>query len=152
MDCSPHKWSYKDHKTYNGIYDVINIKSWQKAKLCNSSLYLHFFSVSCKLRFILFFNFILFLNFTILCQWKDWWWSLSSNALATWCKWLTHWPRSSCWERLKEGGDSGGRGRDVWMASWNQWTQTCLDKLRENEGLGDLACCSPEGSKELDVT
>ena len=31
-------------------------------------------------------------------HWKDWCWS--SNISATWCKDLTHWERSWCWERL----------------------------------------------------
>ena len=30
---------------------------------------------------------------------KDWWWSWSSNTLATWCKEPTHWKRPWCWER-----------------------------------------------------
>ena len=53
---------------------------------------------------------------------KDWWWSWSSNTLATWCKELAHWKRLWCWERLKAGGEGGDRGWDVWMASPSQWT------------------------------
>ena len=34
-------------------------------------------------------------------HWKVWFWSWSSNILATWCKELTHWKRPWCWERLK---------------------------------------------------
>ena len=30
-------------------------------------------------------------------HWEDWWWSWSSNPLATWCKELTHWKRPWCW-------------------------------------------------------
>ena len=30
--------------------------------------------------------------------------------LATWCKELTHWERSWCWERLKAGGEGDDRG------------------------------------------
>ena len=48
-------------------------------------------------------------------------WSWSSNTLATWCKELTHWKRSWCWERLRAGGEGGGRGWDGWMASKTQW-------------------------------
>ena len=46
----------------------------------------------------------------------------SSNALATWCKELTHWKRPRCWERLKAGGEAGIRGWDGWMASPTWWT------------------------------
>ena len=52
-------------------------------------------------------------------HWKDWCWS--SNALATWCKELTHWKRPWCWERLKAGGEADNRGWDGWMASLTQW-------------------------------
>ena len=44
------------------------------------------------------------------------------NTLATWCKELTHWKRSWCWERLKMGGEGDNRGWDGWMASLTQWT------------------------------
>ena len=42
-------------------------------------------------------------------HWKDWCWS--SRTLATWCKKLTHWKRSWCWERLKVGGEGDDRMR-----------------------------------------
>ena len=32
---------------------------------------------------------------------KDWFWSWSSNTLATWWEEPTHWKRPWCWERLK---------------------------------------------------
>ena len=51
-------------------------------------------------------------------HWKDWWWSWSSNTLATWCEELTHWKWPWCWERLKAGGGGDNRGWDCWMASW----------------------------------
>ena len=34
---------------------------------------------------------------TLTVHWKDWYWSWSSNTLATWCKELTHWKRPWCW-------------------------------------------------------
>ena len=37
---------------------------------------------------------------TLNIHWKDWCWS--SNTLATWCKELTHWKTSWCWERLRQ--------------------------------------------------
>ena len=45
-----------------------------------------------------------------------------SNTLANWCKELTHWKRSLCWERLKVGGEGDDRGWDGWMASLTRWT------------------------------
>ena len=45
-----------------------------------------------------------------------------SNTLANWCKELTHWKRSLCWERLKVGGEGDDRGWDGLMASPTRWT------------------------------
>ena len=53
---------------------------------------------------------------------KDWCQSWSSNTFATWCEELIHWKRSSCWERLKAGGEGDDRGWDGWMASMTRWT------------------------------
>ena len=39
------------------------------------------------------------------------------------------------------------RGWDGWMASPTQWTWVWV-----GDGQGDLACCSPWGGKELDMT
>ena len=44
-------------------------------------------------------------------------WSWNSNALATWCKELTHLKRPWCWESLKAGGEGDDRGWGGWMAS-----------------------------------
>ena len=54
-------------------------------------------------------------------HWKNWYWSWSSNTLATWCEELSHWKRPWCWERLK-AGEGDDRGWDDWMASSSQWT------------------------------
>ena len=51
-----------------------------------------------------------------------WFWSWSSNTLATWCEEPPHWKRLQCWERLKAGGEGGNRGWDGWMASPTRWT------------------------------
>ena len=59
---------------------------------------------------------------TLNIYWKDWYWSWSSNTLATWYKELTHWKRPWCWERLKAVGEGDDRGWDGWMASPTQWT------------------------------
>ena len=42
---------------------------------------------------------------------------LKLHTLATWCKELTHWKRSWCWERLRAGGEGDDRQWDGWMAS-----------------------------------
>ena len=84
-------------------------------------------------------------------HWKDWCWSWSSNALATWCEELTHWKRPWCWERLKGGGDGDDRGWDGWMASLTPWTWIWTGS-GSWYGQGSLACCSPWGCKELDMT
>ena len=47
---------------------------------------------------------------------------LKLNNLATWCKELTRWKRSWCWERLKAGGEGDDRRWDGWMASPTRWT------------------------------
>ena len=81
---------------------------------------------------------------------KDWCRSWSSNTWAIWCEELTHWKRSWYWERLKaEEGDN--KGGDGWMASLTQWASTWT-ALGECEGQSNLACCSPWGHKELDLT
>ena len=47
---------------------------------------------------------------------------LKLQYLAIWCKELTHWKRSWCWERLKVGGERDDRGWDGWKASPTRWT------------------------------
>ena len=54
-------------------------------------------------------------------HWKDWCWSWNSNALATWCKELTHLKRPWYWERLRAGGEGDDREWDGWIASLTQW-------------------------------
>ena len=50
-------------------------------------------------------------------------------------------------EKLKIEGDD--RGRDGWMASLTQLTWQALGV---GDGQGSLACCSPWGHRELDMT
>ena len=54
-------------------------------------------------------------------HWKDWWWSWSSNTLATWCEELLIGkdPDAGKDWRWEEKGTSGWDG---WMASLTQWT------------------------------
>ena len=72
-----------------------------------------------------------------------------------------HWPpdannwlirkRPWCWERLKTEGEEGNRGWDGWMASrlnGHEFEHTPGD----SRGQESLACCSPWGRKESDMT
>ena len=59
---------------------------------------------------------------TLNIHWKDWYWSWSSNTLATWCKELAHWKRHWCCERFRAGEEVDNRGWDGWMASPAQRT------------------------------
>ena len=88
---------------------------------------------------------------TLNIYWKDCGWSWNSSTLATWCLEPTHWKRSWHWERLRVGGEAGGRGRDGWMASLTQWTQIWANSGR-CEGRGGLVSCRPWGLRELDTT
>ena len=42
--------------------------------------------------------------------------------LATWCKELTHWKRTWCWDLLWVGAEGNDRRWDGWMASPTLWT------------------------------
>ena len=59
--------------------------------------------------------------------------------------------RAWCWERLRAGGEGDDRGWDGWMASPTQWTWVWVGSGIDDE-QGSLACCSPCGHKELDMT
>ena len=47
---------------------------------------------------------------------------LKLQYLDTWCRELTHWKSSPCWETLKAGREGDDRGWDGWMASLTRWT------------------------------
>ena len=81
---------------------------------------------------------------------EDWYWSWNSNTLAPWWEELTHWKWPWCWERLKAGGKGDDRGWDCWMASLTQWARVWVGY--GSWWQGGLACCSPWGCKELDMT
>ena len=84
-------------------------------------------------------------------HWKDWYWSWNSKTLTTGCKELTHWKWPWCWERLRAGREGDDRGWDAWMTSLTRWKW-----VDQYPGVGDeqgsLACCSPLGCKEPDMT
>ena len=88
-------------------------------------------------------------------HWKDWWWSWSSNTLATWCDEPAHWKRLSLEETLMLGKTEGtwrrGQQRMRRLHCWlngHEFEQTPWD----SGGQGSLMCCSPWGLKELDMT
>ena len=58
--------------------------------------------------------------------------------------------RPWCWERLRAGGKRSDRRWDGWMASSTQWIWVWANW--DSEGQGGLACCSPWGCKESDMT
>ena len=57
----------------------------------------------------------------------------------------------SCWKRLKAEGEGDDRGQDGWMALPTQWTWVWVNS-GSGDGQGGLACCSPCGPKESDMT
>ena len=87
-------------------------------------------------------------------HWKDWYWSRSSNILASWCEEPTHWKTHWCWEILKAGGEGDDRGWNGWMKTSNHhWVNghEFEQTLGDREGQGSLARCSPWGHKEPDM-
>ena len=64
--------------------------------------------------------------------------STSSHHLINFLKLKHIW----LWERLKAGGESGGRGWDGWIASLTQWTWVWANSGRQRR-TGKPACCSP---------
>ena len=83
-------------------------------------------------------------------HWKDWWWSWSSNTLATWCDEPAHWKRLSLEETLMLGKTEGtwrrGQQRMRRLHCWlngHEFEQTPWD----SGGQGSLMCCSPWGHR-----
>ena len=75
---------------------------------------------------------------------------LKLQYLATWCKELTHWKISWCWERLR-AGEGDDRGWNGWMASLTRWHGFGWTP-GAGDGQGGLACCGSWGLKESDTT
>ena len=77
-------------------------------------------------------------------------WSWNSNILATWGKEMTH-LKDLMLEKIEGRRRRGDRGWDSWMASPTQWTWVWASS-GVGDGQGSLACCSPWGCKESDMT
>ena len=76
--------------------------------------------------------------------------SRSSITLNTRFEELTR-KRPWCWEGLGAGGEGDDRGWDGWMTSQTPWAWV-WQALGVGDGQGSLACCSPWGRKESDMT
>ena len=84
-------------------------------------------------------------------HWKDWFWSWNPKTLATWCEELTYLEDPDArkdWKQKETGM------REDEMVGWHhRLNRHELEQtLGVCDGQGGLACCSPWGCKELDVT
>ena len=83
--------------------------------------------------------------------WKEWFWSWNSSTLATWAKnWLSGKdPDAGKDWRQEEKGRT-----DDEMVGWHHWLNghEFEQAPRVGEEQGSLACCSPWGHKESDMT
>ena len=72
-------------------------------------------------------------------------------TLATWCEELTHLKRPWCWERLRVGGEDTTQHE---MVGWHHWLggHEFEQTLGVGDGQGSLACSSPRGCKESNMT
>ena len=78
-------------------------------------------------------------------------WSWRVNTLGTWWEELTPWKRPWCWKDWRR--EEKGTTEDE-MVGWRHWLEG--HEFGWTPGVGDgqggLACCSPWGRKELDMT
>ena len=85
---------------------------------------------------------------TLNIHWKDWCWS--SNILATWCEELTHWKRP--WSEKDWGEEEKGATEDE-TVGWNQLSGHEFEQTPgDSKGQRSVACRSPRGHKESDMT
>ena len=83
---------------------------------------------------------------SLLFNMKSW----NSNTLATWCKELTHWKRSWCWESWRQ--EEKGTTEDK-VVGWHHWLNghEFEQAPGAGEGQGSLVCYSPWGHKKSDM-
>ena len=82
-------------------------------------------------------------------HWKDWCWSWNSNTLVTWCEELTHWIRPDAGKDWRQ--EEKGTTEDE-TVGWHHQLDEFEQAPGTGEGHGGLACCSPQGRKESDMT
>ena len=83
-------------------------------------------------------------------HWKDWGWSWNSNTLATWCeKLIIKNPDAGKDHRQEEKGTIEDE-----KVEWHHWLNghEFEHTLGVGDGQGSLACYSPWGHKESDIT
>ena len=84
-----------------------------------------------------------------LIHWKDWCWSWNSQYFGHLMR------RTDSLEKTLMLGKIEGRKRRGWQRT--RWLDGIIDSMdmslnKDGEGQGSLACCSPWGCKELDMT
>ena len=132
-----------DHNTVNLYLGFFILIDFQINSTWSRTLYFFFFSPH-SLSHIVFCNFFFCITQVIHIHWGE---KLEITEAVIG---LTHWKRPWCCERLK-AGEGDDRRWNGWMASLTQWTWVWVSS-RSWWWTGSLACCSPWGHKESDMT
>ena len=81
----------------------------------------------------------------------DWYWSWSSNTLATWCEELTIWKDPNAGKNWSQ--DKKGMTEDEIVGWYHRLNRHEFEQAPgDGDGQGGLACCSPWSHKESDTT